>query len=299
MTGKGGYQLNDVRARLSPLFRPLADTPVGDRTLVKWTGSKAKLAAAIVARFPRVINAYIEPFIGGGSILYALLTSDIKVRRIECSDICVPLVDLWKLVKHNPRRLFDAYDQMWRGLQLEGKAYYYAIRQTFNLTSDPCQFFFLLRCCRRGLIRFNRRGEFNVGFGRGMHKVEPERIRPVLEDWHRLLNTHNVRFFARDYSEVRSGSGDFLYLDPPYLTDLLFFYGRFDFKRFFDWLGHQGGSNILSLNGHGEGLRRSRYPRALYDECLPIDGDTERLYIRRAGLRLANGETGSKSHLRS
>ena len=48
-----------------------------------------------------------------------------------------------------------------------------------------------------------------------MHKVEPERIMPVLEDWHRLLKAHDVRFFARDYSEVRSGGGDFLYLDPP------------------------------------------------------------------------------------
>ena len=48
-------------------------------------------------------------------------------------------------MKHDPRRLFDAYDQMWRGLQREGKAYYYTIRQTFNLTGDPCQFFFLLR----------------------------------------------------------------------------------------------------------------------------------------------------------
>ena len=66
---------------------------------------------------------------------------------------------------------------------------------------------------------------------------------------------------ARDYSEVRSGSGDFLYLDPPYHTDLRFFYGHFDFSRFFDWLGRQRGSDILSLNGEGEGLREITVPK--------------------------------------
>jgi site-specific DNA-adenine methylase len=170
---------------------------------------------------------------------------------------------------------------MWRSLQAEGKQYYYATRQTFNLTGDPCQFFFLLRTCRHGLVRFNRRGEFNVGFGRGMHKVEPERIRPVLEDWHRLLKARDVRFFVRDYAEVRSQEGDVLYLDPPYQTDLRFYHGRIDFGRFFDWLGRQRGTYILSLNGEGEGLRKIEVPEGLYDERLSAGGDVEQVYVRR------------------
>ena len=174
MPRKGGFALEDVRARFAARFRPLCDEPLAGRVLIKWTGSKAKGAGTIVALFPRVIDTYYEPFVGGGSVLYTLLTSEIMIRQIKCSDICTPLIDLWNVVKHDPRRLFNAYETMWRSLQSGGKQYYYAIRQTFNLTGDPCQFFFLLRTCRHGLIRFNRRGEFNVGFGRGMHKVEPE-----------------------------------------------------------------------------------------------------------------------------
>jgi DNA adenine methylase len=286
---KGGFALDDVRARFADKLRPLSDEPLAGRVLVKWTGSKAKVADLVVAVFPKVIDTYYEPFVGGGSILYALLTSDVMVKRIECSDICTPLIDLWKLIQHAPHRLLDAYETMWRSLQAEGKPYYYAIRQTFNLTGDPCQFFFLLRTCRYGLVRFNRRGEFNVGFGRGMHKVEPERIRPVLEDWHCLLKAHDVRFFVRDYAEARSKLGDFLYLDPPYDTDLRFFHGKIDFGRFFDWLGRQGGIYILSLNGDGEGLREVHVPESLYDECQPIQGE-ERIYVKRAA--------GSSLHLR-
>jgi DNA adenine methylase len=211
------------------------------------------------------------------------MTSDIKVGRIECSDLCSPLIDLWNVVKHDPRRLLNAYEVLWRGLQREGKPYYYTVRQAFNLTKDPCQFFFLLRTCRRGLVRFNRRGEFNVGFGRGMHKVEPERIRPILEDWHRLLKARDVRFFVRDYSEVRSREGDLLYLDPPYHTDLRFYHGRIDFSRFFEWLSRQRGTSLLSLNGEGDGLRPIDVPAGSYDECLTLKGDmNERLYTRRA-----------------
>jgi DNA adenine methylase len=288
---KGGFALDDVRARFADQIRPLCDDPLAGRVLVKWTGSKAKAAGPIVAQFPKVIDTYYEPFVGGGSVLYALLTSGITVGRIECSDICAPLIDLWNLVKHDPRRLLNAYETMWRSLQAEGKQYYYATRQTFNLTGDPCQFFFLIRTCRHGLIRFNRRGEFNVGFGRGMHKVEPEGIRPVLEDRHRLLKAQNVGFFIRDYSEIRSKADDLLYLDPPYRTELRFYHGKIDYQRFFEWLGRQGGAYILSLNGEGKGLREVRVPEGLYDECLPVGGDMdERVYVRRAA--------GSSSQLR-
>lgn len=279
----GGFVLEDVQARFADELGPLCE-PLAGRVLVKWTGSKAKGAAPIVGLFPEVIGTYHEPFVGGGSVLYALLTSDIRVRRIECSDICSPLIGVWNLVKHEPRRLLDAYETMWQGLLREGKQYYYAIRQTFNLTGDPCQFFFLLRTCRRGLIRFNRRGEFNVGFGRGMHKVEPDRMRPILEDWHRLLKARDVRFRVVDYVEVRSQKGDVLYLDPPYRTDLRFYHGQIDYERFFEWLGRQAGSYVLSLNGNGKGLRDVPVPESLYDECRSVRGEmNERVYIKRAG----------------
>ena len=66
-------------------------------------------------------------------------------------------------------------------------------------------------------------------------------------------------------------------------TDLRFFNGKFDCQRFFDWLGRQGGSYVLSLNGEGKGLREVHVPETLYDERLSAGGDTERVYVRRAG----------------
>ena len=147
---------------------------MADRILVKWTGSKAS-GGPIVALFPRVIDTYFEPLIGEvrSSTPSSPATSSSDGSSVATSASRSSISGTWSSTSPQALR---RYDPMWRGLEPEGKAYYYAIRQTFNLTGDPCQFFFLLRTCRHGLIRFNRRGEFNVGFGLGMHKVEPEEL---------------------------------------------------------------------------------------------------------------------------
>ena len=100
--------------------------------LIKWTGSKRRQAKQIVAKFPRKIATYYEPFLGGGSVLYELLGTDIEVGRIECSDICEPLIALWQAVKDDPNGLVEEYVKNWRLLQVSGAAYYREVRQVFN-----------------------------------------------------------------------------------------------------------------------------------------------------------------------
>ena len=84
-----------------------------------------------------------------------------------------------------------------------------------------------------------------------------------------------------DLIEIRSRPGNRRCLDPLYRTDLRFYHDEI-FGRFFDWLGRQGGSYVLSLNGEGKGLRKVHVPEMLYDERLSARGDTERIYVRRA-----------------
>ena len=88
--------------------------------LIKWTGSKRRQARQIVAKFPRKIATYYEPFLGGGSVLYELLASDVEVGRYEVSDICQPLIALWKLIQNDPTGLIEGYAENWRVLQVHG-----------------------------------------------------------------------------------------------------------------------------------------------------------------------------------
>ena len=110
--------------------------------MIKWTGSKRRQATKIVAHFPRKIATYYEPFLGGGSVLYELLGTKIEVGRYEVSDICQPLIALWKLIQNDPTGLIEGYAENWRLLQVHGASHYHEVRREFNETQNPQLFFF-------------------------------------------------------------------------------------------------------------------------------------------------------------
>ena len=84
--------------------------------VIKWTGSKRSQSEEIIKRFPKDINTYYEPFVGGGSILFQLMNSDIKVNNYICSDINQDLINLWDMIKDNPYRLSESYNSLWNEL---------------------------------------------------------------------------------------------------------------------------------------------------------------------------------------
>lgn len=138
--------------------------------VIKWTGSKRSQAAEILKHFPREMDTYYEPFVGGGSIMRALLESDVKVNRIVCSDINNDLIRLWQDIKDYPQQLADRYEELWYGLNGpdDDKArkinFYNAIRTRFNEERCPADFLFLLRTCANGMPRYNSMGDFNTSF---------------------------------------------------------------------------------------------------------------------------------------
>ncbi|WP_165252049.1 Dam family site-specific DNA-(adenine-N6)-methyltransferase [Paludisphaera soli] len=251
-----------------------ADAPVHlQHVLIKWTGGKRRQARRIVGHLPDKIAAYHEPFLGGGAVLYELLGSDIRVGRIECGDTCVPLIELWQVIRDDPEGLARSYAEMWTLLQDGGGGFYYRVREEFNRRPHPYLFFFLLRTCRNGLVRFNRRGDFNAGFHQGRPGMSPESVEAVLDDWRRRLADRPVRFSVRDYRETNAEAGDVLYLDPPYQTRGGGYYsGMIDFGAFFAWLQGQRGDHFLSLNGSIDGRDRTvAVPADLYDDHFLLD----------------------------
>ncbi len=248
--------------------------------LIKWMGSKRRQSGEIIARFPRKIDTYYEPFIGSGAILYRLLSSNIKVKRFRCSDLCKPLIDLWNTVIKEPRLLTSRYNEMWYGLKEKGKPFYDEVRERFNENGDPCDFFFLLRTCRIGFVKFNQRGHFMVSYHLGENGLPPEPAKRLINDWHQKLRSNDVQFAVRDYSTVKSKAEDFLYLDPPYkLGRCSLYLGRFDHARLFEWIGTQKSGYALSLSGFiGDVDHRMDVPEHLFDEELLIDNGTSALH---------------------
>ena len=238
----------------------LKKPPRNNWVLFPWLGSKRKQAQEILRRFPRQIEAYHEPFIGGGSMFKALLESEIEVQRYRLSDKCRPLIGIWKLVKNDPRLLVQSYEHHWSQFQFDPKSYYQTARDEFNATQDPCLFFFLIRTCRNGMPRFNQRGEFTTACHHGVNGSHPDKVERVVRWWHERLCDVDVQFRSRDYSRVTAADNDFLYVDPPYDLDGRYYFGDFDFERFFRWLRTQRISFALSLDD------QANVPEDLFDE---------------------------------
>lgn len=228
--------------------------------LVKWTGSKRVQAASIVGCLPERIETYHEPFLGGGSVLFELISSDVSVSRYECGDTNPSLIGVWRLVKESPEELLESYCSRWPF----DAAKYTAARSEFNATKDPKLFFCLLRSCHNGLVRYNLKGEFTSAFHQKRRGIKPESLRKIVTDWHDKLVRANVNFFCRDYHTINTSAEDFCYLDPPYGSKEEFYSGKFDYERLWEWMGRQKCGYALSMAG-------VEVPRNLYEsrERLP------------------------------
>lgn len=102
--------------------------------VIKWSGSKRTQSNKIVSYFPKEIDTYYEPFVGGGSVLRQLLNQNIKVKEYICSDINKGLIDLWNFIKTSPAELSSSYEKMWKELNKDDdkdrkKEYFYSIRE--------------------------------------------------------------------------------------------------------------------------------------------------------------------------
>lgn len=217
------------------------------KPVIKWSGSKRSQVETIKSFLPDSFKTYYEPFLGGGSMLYA-----ISPNQSICGDICKPLVDLWLEIKNNPLVLADEYAKRWNRLQNEGYTAYYDIRDTFNKEKSPYDLLFLTRTCVNGLIRFNDNGDFNNSLHHSRPGINPNSLKDIIQDW--SFHIQNTDFLFADYTITTetAKSGDVVYLDPPYFHTKGRYFGTIDFDRFLDYLdslNKKGVKYLLSYDG--------------------------------------------------
>jgi DNA adenine methylase len=217
------------------------------KPILKWVGGKTQILDKILPEFPREMNNYHEIFLGGGSVLFALLDS-IKEKIIHVDgiiyayDLNEPLIYVYKNIQNKHTQLYDKIEYLIKELNeckdgilnrkptnieqaKENKEnYYYWIRSEYNkMTTEEkktvlgsAMFIFLNKTCFRGVFRVGPNG-FNVPYG---HYNNPEIInRTHLEEIHHLIQ--NVVFECCDFTNslARVEMGDFVYLDPPYAQE--------------------------------------------------------------------------------
>ena len=223
---------------------------IGQCKLFRYVGSKYRIAKSIVSRFPVQIETYYEPFLGSGAVLQNLIDSDLKVENYVCSDICRPLIGVWRLVQSKPSQLAAQYENWYKNFQVAPEATFANARNELNATGDPIVYYFLNRTCRLGQMGFNKDGDLVSGLHFGLNPIDPQSVFLLARDWQSKLNSVEVTFKARDYANVGIGKRDFAYLDPPYFTTASYRH-KFSSRRFFNWLRKQRPQFALSL-GFGQ-----------------------------------------------
>ena len=212
------------------------------------------MAEEILNYFPKEIDTYYEPFVGGGSVLIRLLNSNIKVNNYICSDINSYLIDLWNLIKLNPQKLIESYINMWNEMnQVDDvqfrKSYYNKIRDRFNTSHKPEDFLFLSRTATNGLIRFNSKGKFNSSYHLTRKGIIPKTLEKIILQWSQILNINNVKFICCDFTDIKPNKDDFVYNDPPYVNTDSMYNGEINTDKFFDYLRNLECKYVFNFNG--------------------------------------------------
>ena len=237
--------------------------------VIKWSGSKRSQASEIVKLLPS-IQRYYEPFIGGASV-----ANMVNPQHGICSDICVPLIKLWNIIKLDPESLYISYNDAWTRLQNEGYQVYYEIRDNFNKTQSPHDLLFLSRTCVNGLIRFNKDGQFNNSLHHTRKGINPLTLKKILLDWSEKIRT--IEFRDGDYRDTTKDitKNDFIYLDPPYFNTKGRYYGTIDYEEFLAYLETLISKNIkfaLSFDGTREDVDYTiNLPKELYKRHIMLE----------------------------
>lgn len=197
------------------------------RPFIKWAGGKTRLLRHLVPHVPATFGNFHEPFLGGGAMFFAVRGR--AKRSAYLSDLSEELVNAWQVVAELGDELVAHLKPY---LEQDGEAFYYSLRPHTpkDRIDRACRFLYLNQTSWNGLWRVNKWGEFNVPWGqrpfRGFSTDDLDEIANALDGV-----SIELEDFRTSLQRVRSG--DFVYLDPPYLplsdTSKFFLYTE---KRF-------------------------------------------------------------------
>ncbi len=199
------------------------------KPFIKWVGGKSQLIEQLEALLPADFDkwenvTYIEPFVGGGAMLFHMLQTHPNIKTAVINDINKDLTQCYDIVKSSPDALIASLKEIqseYYALKTEEskKDFYLKQRAIFNTKNldaihNTTLFFFLNRTCFNGLYRVNKSGLFNVPFGR---YETPTICDPstIYADSNLL---QNAEILTGDYQETlkKANGNTFFYFDPPY-----------------------------------------------------------------------------------
>ena len=200
------------------------------KPFLKWAGGKGQLLSQLGTYLPQQISeepfTYIEPFVGGGAMLFYMLQHFGNIRKAVINDVNEDLILTYRIIKDDVESLITKLGSLEKDYlaipDQEGRSQiFYEVRERYNQhigdrIERASQLIFLNKTCFNGLYRVNRRGQFNVPFGKYANPTICNA--KLLRADNQLLQSAQVEICQGDYTQtIQHIDGlTFVYLDPPY-----------------------------------------------------------------------------------
>jgi len=199
----------------------ISKTAISAKPVLKWAGGKRQLLPQIMERAPEAYGTYIEPFFGGGALFFHL-----QPKRAVIADANAELINLYQVIANDVDALIKSLKQ-----HENTASYFYALRaqltEELSNIEAASRTLYLNRTCFNGLFRVNKKGQFNVPYGKYVKTNFCDE--PTLHKAAQVFAGTTV--MAADYKQVlceQAKAGDFVFLDPPYVPVSKYS----DFKRY-------------------------------------------------------------------
>lgn len=241
--------ITNIETSVKHRINYFVDQTNGMKPLLKWSGGKYDELKYIrpYCLNHNEVSLYIEPFVGAGAVFF-----DREYDKNVISDVHSDLVNFYQQIKNgNSKNIYNLVLSF--PITEEG---YYHIRDNYKPINDvelAARFYYLRKTCFRGMLRYNKAGEFNIPFGR----YKSINIEDLLNDnYEKLLaETEVLRASFEELFEKYNDESHFVFLDPPYDSKFVD-YGYCSFDR--------------DLH-----VKLANYIKASKNKCLMVIGETD------------------------
>ena len=246
---------------------------------IKCQGIKTRLVSWIRSVAPSSFTGrWVEPFMGSGVVAF-----NICPGKAILADSNPHVINFYKAIaaeKITPISVRSFLVREGDKLLRSNGDHYYVVRERFNQYGDPFDFLFLNRSCFNGLMRFNKKGGFNVPFCRKPHRFAPAYITKIcnqVKNISNIINLGKYEFYCQDFSTTINNINeeDMIYCDPPYIAR------HSDYFNNWDENNERKLANILSLisckfilsTWYGNKYRKNPFIDALWSEFYMLKQD--------------------------
>lgn len=185
--------------------------------ILKWVGGKRQLLSEIIPLIDESCDNYVEPFIGGGAVLFRL-----QPKKAIINDYNTELINVYRTVRDD---LDGLVALLKKHEKYNSSDYYYEVRaldrtpdfDKMSNSEKAARIIYLNKTCYNGLYRVNSLGQFNSPYGKYKNPNIVNEV--VLRAISKYLNGNEISIRSGDYKDVLNdiGKNSFVYLDPPYM----------------------------------------------------------------------------------